>query len=166
GGTPPAATAQPTAEPTSLPLPSQTQQEVADLLNPATDRPTALVDLLSGWLTFGALVLAGGGALFALLCLLPALARVGEGAAVRARFQIRFSKLALGCAAIGALAAFVSLLAKAEIATGLPPGDLISAAVLDPLLQVWSGRVWIFREVAFAGIAIAAVAGLLPYPRP
>jgi copper transport protein len=162
GGPPSAATAQPTAMPTTPPLPSQSAQEIADLLNPATDRPTAAVDLAGGWLTFSASILAGGGALFALLCLLPALAQLGpEGRPLAMRLQRRFAWLTLLCALIGALAAFVSLLAKAEIATGLPPTDLLSSAVLEPLLQVWSGQVWIFREAAFACMAVAAGAAIL-----
>jgi len=160
GAAGPSATATPA--PTPLPLPSQSEQAVADLLNPATDRPTAAVDLVAGWLAFTALVLSAGGAMFALVCLLPALGSVGvDGSALAGRLCRRFYTLVLICAALGAGGAFLSLLAKAEIATGLPPGDLVSGAVLGALLAPWSGRVWTVREAAFALLAVIALIGVL-----
>lgn len=131
-----------------------------ELLAPPLDHAAAVVDLLSAWLTFGALVLAGGGALFALRCLQPAFAALGPGgAAGTARLQRRFFRLVVVSASAGALAGGLSLLAKAEIATALPPRQLLAADVLGPLLQAWSGTAWLWREAIFGALAVAGAVG-------
>jgi copper transport protein len=120
------------------------------------------IDLIAGWLTFLAFVLAGGGAAFALALLLPTLGRIGPvGAALGARLNRRFAWIALVSAAMGAIAAFVSLLAKAEIATSLPVVGILSGGVLGDMLAPWSGHVWIVREVAFVAMVGVALAGVL-----
>src|SRR5581483_10583749 len=98
--------------------------------------------------------------LFALFSLLPALASAkADSAALATQLQRRFFLLTIACGVVGAVSALVSLLAKAEIATALPPSDLLSGAVLEPLLQAWSGTVWLLREAVFALMAVAALVG-------
>jgi copper transport protein len=139
---------------TPLPLPSQSDQAIGQLLTPASDRATATVDLVFGWLAFMALILAGGGALFALCCVLPALRRAGdEGTGATLRLLRWFGPVVLVCAAIGGVAAFGSLLAKVEIATALPARDLFSGVVLGAMLAPWSGHIWLAQEVATLAMA-------------
>jgi len=143
-------------------VPSPLASSAGQLLATATDRAMEIVDVVTGWLTIAALFLASGGAAFALCCLLPALARAGEvAAACIALLTRRFLLLMAVYGAVGAAAAVGSLLAKAEIATGLPFRNLISADVLGALLTPWSGRMWIAREAVLLGIAAAALAGVL-----
>lgn len=157
----PAATEPAVSAPTSAPLqlPSESAQQTADLVNPATDRPTAVVDLASSWLVIVALSLAAGGAIFGLCCVLPALGAGGASAlALKRHMSSAFGVALLVYGVIGAAGGFVSLLAKAEIATALPPGDLLSGVVLGALLAPWAGRVWLVREAALASLAVFGLA--------
>ncbi len=147
---------------TSLPVLPQQSQDAEQLLSPATDRATGVIDILAGWLLFLALALAGGGAAFAFCCLLPAL-RGAEAAVLRwnQMLQWRFFVAVTIYAIVATAAACASLLAKAEIATSLPPGDLMSGVVLGALLAPWSGRVWLVREATMLGLALVALGGVL-----
>ncbi|CCF84103.1 FixH family protein [Nitrolancea hollandica] len=147
-------------------VPSATPAEVTtsttDLVGAQSDSLAQGVNLIASWLAILAFVLAGGGALFLLICLAPALRQPGAaGAAFWTKMTRRFALIASAVAGIGAIAALASLLAKANIVTGQSIGRNLTSGVLGAMLAPWSGRVWIAREVAFVVILAVAAGWLL-----
>ncbi|MBX6342265.1 MAG: FixH family protein, partial [Thermomicrobiaceae bacterium] len=103
------------------------------------------------------LVLIGGGAVFALLCLRPALAQGEAGSQPLAPWaERRYFRVALVAAVAGAVASLVSYLAKLSLAAGAALGG----AALGGALGSRSGHVWLAQEVAFALSAAVALAAL------
>jgi copper transport protein len=142
--------------------PTEVTTSTTDLVGAQSDSLAQGVNLIASWLAILAFVLAGGGALFLLICLAPALRQPGEaGAAFWTTMTRRFALIALAVAGIGAIAALASLLAKANIVTGQSIGHILSSGVLGAMLAPWSGRVWIAREVAFVAILVVALGWLL-----
>ncbi len=142
--------------------PAEVTTSTTDLVGAQSDSVAQGVNLIASWLAILAFVLAGGGALFLLICLAPALRQPGEaGAAFWTQMTRRFALIALAMAGIGAIAALASLLAKANIVTGQSIGYILSSGVLGAMLAPWSGRVWIAREVAFVAILAVSLGWLL-----
>lgn len=141
--------------------PADVTTSTTDLVGAQSDSLAQGVNLIASWLAILAFVLAGGGALFLLTCLAPALRQPGAGAAFWTKMTRRFALIALAVAGIGAIAALASLLAKANIVTGQSIGQILSSGVLGAMLAPWSGRVWIAREAAFVAILAVSLAWLL-----
>lgn len=142
--------------------PSEVTTTTTDLISGSSDSVAQTVNLVAGWLVMLAFVLAGGGALFLLLCLAPALRQPGTGGNVLwMQLNRRFALIAIAAAVIGAFAALATLFAKANIATGKTVVQILSSGVLGHMLAPWSGRIWIAREVAFVAIFVMAIAWLL-----
>lgn len=141
--------------------PADVTTSTTDLVGAQSDSLAQGVNLIASWLAILAFVLAGGGALFLLTCLAPALRQPGAGAAFWTKMTRRFALIALAVAGIGAIAALASLLAKANIVTGQSIGQILSSGVLGAMLAPWSGRVWIAREAAFVAILAVPLAWLL-----
>lgn len=149
-----------TAVPSSVP--SGVTTSTTDLIGGPSDSVAQAVNLVAGWLAILAFVIVGGGAVFLLLCLAPALKQPSTaGNSLWSRLTRRFALIALAAAGIGSIAALTSLLAKVNVATGQSIGRILSSGVLGDMLAPWSGRVWIAREVAFVAILVVAVAWLL-----
>ena len=106
-----------------------------DLIGGPSDSIAQAVNLIAGWLAILAFVIVGGGAIFLLLCLAPALRQPGTaGNALWSKLTRRFALIALAATGIGAIVSLASLLAKANIVTGQSIGRILTSGVLGMMI--------------------------------
>ena len=117
------------------------------------DHLAELSDLVSSWAVFLALVVAGGGAVFVLVCLRPVLLTLGgAGDELARRTGRRFACIAVVAGLGGLVAGVVSFFAKLALATTTP----FQLDAVTSTLATRTGLLWLAGEVAFV---MAAAAG-------